>query len=588
MATAISENPKQSERRWLSGLRAAARGRLAVSMALPVLSGALLLIQTWLLATSISLAVAGHAALAELPPRVAGFGALMAIRIGLGAFAETAGGFAAEAIKEALRRSLFAELMHRRLPVSMANGSSGALAAALVDHVEGLDGYFSRYLPSMIQASFLPLAFAFVLMPVDWVAGTLFLVTAPLIPVFMALVGWGAEAASTQQAAAMQRLAGRFSDRLRGMVTLKLFGRAEAETEAIVAVSEDLRRRTLRVLRIAFLSSAVLEFFAAVGVAGVALYVGLSFLGLVHLRISPLSFEGGLLLLLMASEIYQPLRLLAANYHDRAAARASVTAIAATIGALPPLGVAQSAKASVAATKSSACSLVLGGLTLHTPDRSRRILDQADLLIPAGAHVALLGDSGSGKTTLLEAIARLRDYEGKIWLGKDDIRDLPEAELRARLVYLPQQSRIFHGSIAENIALGLSASDEAIRNAAERACVTSFTDRLPLGLHTVLGEGGFGLSGGEAQRVALARVFLRDPDVILLDEPTSHLDRATEDSVLDGLLDFARRRTLLVATHSADVASRLDRAYRITADRLIAVDGDAPRDQAAAGLEKVA
>ena len=588
MTTSASENPKTVEQRWLNGLGSLARARIAVAMGLPLLSGALLLVQVWLLAGGIAAAVEGRAGLQQLWPTLVGFGVVLAIRIGLGALAETAGGFAAEAIKSAVRRSLFAELMRRRLPVALAGGSSGALASALIEQVEGLDGYFSRYLPSMIQASFLPVAFALVLLPVDWVAGLLFLVTAPLIPVFMALVGWGAEAASARQAAAMQRLAGRFGDRLRGMVTLKLFGRAAAETEAIVAASEDLRRRTLSVLRIAFLSSAVLEFFAALGVAGVALYVGLSFLGLVHLRLAPLSFESGLLLLLMAPEIYQPLRLLAANYHDRAAARAAVSAIAATVGSLPPI--AEPLPGEEPATDAAdmpAGGLLLAGVTLSTPDGTRLILEATDLDIPAGRHAALLGDSGSGKTTLLEAIARLREHLGEVRLGGQDVAQLPDALLRRRLAYLPQQSRIFHGTIADNIALGLpEAAPEAIRRAAGRARVTDFADRLPQGLDTLLGEGGFGLSGGEAQRVALARIYLRDPAVILLDEPTAHLDRATEAAVLDGLLEFARGRTLLIATHSAALAARLERTYRIAGGALVA---DPPAAASAADeLEEVA
>ncbi|MDR3475475.1 MAG: thiol reductant ABC exporter subunit CydD [Devosia sp.] len=563
MPRSTADNPEKSRLGWLNGLKAVARGRMRLAIIVPLVSGALLLVQVWLLSDAIAAGVVSKAGLPDLAPRLTAFAAILVVRIGLGLLAETAGGFAAEAIKTSVRQSLFAELMRRRLPVSLADGSSGAVAAVLVEQVEGLDGYFSRYLPAMVQASFLPLAFALVLMPVDWVAGLLFLVTAPLVPVFMALVGWGAETATQRQAAAMLRLAGRFGDRLRGMVTLKLFGRAEVETAAIVAASEDLRKRTLGVLRIAFLSSAVLEFFAALGVAGVALYVGLSFLGLVHLRLSPLSFQSGLLLLLMAPEIYQPLRLLAANYHDRATAKAAVAAIAETVGSLPAVGQAV-IEAPAPTPARRPIGLALSDLTLRTPGGARVVIASLDLTVPPGQHVALLGDSGGGKSTLLESIARLRDYEGTIRLGDEDLRELDEAMLRQRLALLPQQPRLFHGSIADNICLGTpDATPQAIRAAATRACVTQFADRLPLGLSTILGEGGVGLSGGEVQRVALARIYLRNPDIILLDEPTAHLDRATEAAVLDGLLAFAADRTMLVATHSPAVAGRLERVCRL-------------------------
>jgi ATP-binding cassette, subfamily C, bacterial CydD len=563
MTSSMPHHPETASLRWLNGLKAVSRAPMALALILPLLSGALLLVQVWLLSEAIAAAVVAHAGIAELLPRLIAFSAILAVRIGLGAVAETAGGFAAEAIKASVRQTLFAELMHGRLPVSLAGGSTGAIASVLVEQVEGLDGYFSRYLPAMIQASFLPLAFALVLMPTDWVAGLLFLVTAPLVPLFMALVGWGAEAASKRQATAMLRLAGRFGDRLRGMTTLKLFGRAEAETAAIVAASDELRRRTLGVLRIAFLSSAVLEFFAALGVAGVALYVGLSFLGLVHLRLSPLSFQGGLLLLLMAPEIYQPLRLLAANYHDRATAKAAAGTIADTVGGLPDLRKVRPEPPAPVEVHRPA-GLTLSGVTLRTPGGRSVVLDGADLAIRPGERVALLGDSGCGKSTLLESVARLRAYEGAIRLGGDDLGAIEEVSLRHRLAFLPQKSRLFHGSIADNIALGIpAAAPEAIRRAAMLACVVAFADRLPEGLSTVVGEGGAGLSGGEAQRVALARIYLRDPDIILLDEPTAHLDRETEAAVLDGLLQFAAGRTLVVATHSAAVARRMERVWRL-------------------------
>ena len=574
-AATADDKPTRQDARWLDGLRDLARRRLAVAIGVPLLSGALLVGQVWLLAGGIADAVEGRAGLAELWPRLAGFAAILVVRIALGTAGEIAGASAAESIKLAVRQSLFTELLRRRLPVSLANGSSGALASTLIEQVESLDGYFSRYLPAMVQASILPFAFALLLLPVDWVAGLLFLVTAPLIPVFMALVGWGAEAASVRQAAAMQRLAGRFGDRLRGMVTLKLFGRASAETDAMVAASEELRRRTLGVLRIAFLSSAVLEFFAALGVAGVALYVGLSFLGLVHLRFSPLSFTSGLFLLLMAPEIYQPLRQLAANYHDRATARAAVAAMAATVGALPdPVGVKpEPAPVLAPLAVRPAVGLAVAGLTLRTPDGSRTILSHAGLTIPAGRQVALLGPSGSGKTTLLEAIARLRDFDGDIRLGGQPIEAIEDERLRRELGYLPQQSRLFHGTIADNMRLGLTEiSPEMLRQAARLSRVADFADRLPLGLDTPLGEGGLGLSGGEAQRVALARLYLRNPSLILLDEPTAHLDRATEQAVLDGLLEFARGRTLLVSTHSEVLAGRLDGRYRLAGGQLQAIE----------------
>jgi ATP-binding cassette subfamily C protein CydD len=565
---------------------------LWLAIVAPLLGGALLVWQAWSLAAVLGCAIEGGAPLDTLAPGVALILGLLIIRAALGAIGERAGTSAAEAIKLQLRTSLFAQLLARS-PRSADQPQSGAASAAIIDQVEALDGFFARYLPAMIQASVLPIAFGAIILPLDWLAGLLFLVTAPLIPVFMALAGWGAQHATNKQARALSLLSGRFADRLRGLLTLKLFGRAAAETSGIVAASDELRRRTLRVLRIAFLSSAVLEFFAALGVAGVALYVGLTFIDYLHLRSTPMSLELGLFLLLMAPEVYNPLRLLAAHYHDRAAAKAAIGEIESRLASPLPLGERSAAgrvrgpsadpsqekapsPAGFAVDRSpkgrgeGPLTLNLANLTLRTPDSARVILADTDLSVAPGEHVAIMGASGIGKSTLLEAIARLRAHEGSIALDQRPLADWPEGELRGRVTMLGQKPRIFAGSMAHNIGLarpGASMAD--IRRAAELAHVAGFADALPEGLDTRLGEGGLGLSGGQAQRIALARIYLRDAGLILLDEPTAHLDAELEQAVLDELKHYARGRTLVIATHSLAVAARMDKAWRLAGERLL-------------------
>ena len=508
------------------------------------------------------------AVIAAMTPGIVLIFGLLLTRAALAAIGDRAGTAASEAIKTNLRQALFAQLLSRS-PRAADQPHSGAASSAMIDQVEALDGFFARYVPAMVQASLLPLAFGAIILPLDWLAGLLFLVTAPLIPVFMALVGWGAQYATDRQARALSLLNGRFADRLRGLTTLKLFGRAEAETAGIVAASDELRHRTLRVLRIAFLSSAVLEFFAALGVAGIALYVGLTFIDFLHLRSTPLTLELGLFLLLMAPEVYNPLRLLAAHYHDRASAKSAIGEIQAQLGALPaeivPLGHAEPS------ASPDAMALRLDKLTLRTPDNARVILHETGLNIKAGEHVAIVGQSGIGKSSLLEAIARLRPHGGAITLGDQPLEDWDEAELRHSVAMLGQKPRIFAGSMADNIAMARpDATPAQIRSAAERAQAAGFADALPEGLDTLLGEGGLGLSGGQTQRIALARIFLRDPGLILLDEPTAHLDAELEQAVLDALLDFAHGRTLIIATHSQAVAKRMHHAYRIAGAELLA------------------
>lgn len=552
--------------RWLGKLARKGGAPLWTAMALPLASGGLLVAQCYVLANLLHRAIVEHQPASALMGSLALFVALLAVRIGLGAAGEVLAVGAGEGIKQGLRATFAASLMRQR-PQWFAQRSTGALAATVVDQVDALEGYFVRYLPAAVQATILPIAFAAIALPIDWVVGLLLLVTAPLIPVFMALAGWGAEAASRAQASALNRLSGRFADRLRGLTTLKLFGREAAETAGARDASEELRVRTMRVMRVAFLSSAVLEFFAALGVAGVALYIGLTFLDLVTLRGTELTLAAGLFCLLLAPEVYQPLRLLAAHYHDRAAAKAAAAEIAAQMDGLPEASA--ELVPSTRLPQTGAAQVALREVRMTTPD-GRVVIDGVTLDVPAGAHIAILGESGIGKSTLLEAVARLRAFSGEVEIDGVALADVAEDSLRNRVAMLSQRPRMFAGTIADNIRLGRrNACDTAVTLAAQRARVTEFSNLLPEGLATRLGEDGLGLSGGEIQRVALARLYLRDPGLLLLDEPTAHLDRTTEIEVLEGILDFAVGRTLIVATHSRHVAARMDKVYRLAGGKLL-------------------
>ncbi|MBM6595210.1 thiol reductant ABC exporter subunit CydD [Microvirga pudoricolor] len=542
----------------------------ALSVAAPLIGGLLLVGQAFLLSGVLHDAVVGKVPRMSLLQPILGIGALMALRALLAFAGEQAGARAAETVKARLRKTLFRHILAQH-PAWTAERASGALASAVVDQVEAVEGFLVRYLPATVSAAILPLAFAAAVFPVDVVVGLLFLFTAPLIPVFMALVGWGAEAASRGHVQAFARLSGLFADRLRGIVTLRLFGRADAEATVIEEAGDDLRRRTLGVMCIAFLSSAVLEFFAALGVAGVALYVGLTYLGLVELRTGALTLQAGLFCLLMAPEVYLPLRQLAVHYHDRANAKAALAEIAELFEGLPEAP-APTIGHCPAERPGRAVSVFATDLTLTAPRSRRTILSHAKLVALPGEHVAVLGESGVGKSTLLEALAGLRKYQGEIALGERSLSRLSEDGLRRDVAYLSQRPHLFQGSIADNIRLGQpGAPDSLLHKAANLAGVTAFTDALPQGLDTPIGEGGLGLSGGEAHRVALARIYLRDPGIVLLDEPTAHLDPDMEERVIEGILSFARGRTLIVATHSAALAAAMDRTFVIGGGALLPV-----------------
>lgn len=565
--SASLRKPSREQSRWLKGLAGAARLPLMLAGAAPLAAGALLVVQAWLLASVLDAAIARQVPRQQLLGQILAIAALMLVRACITWAGERAGADAAERIKRHVRQALFARLL-RKGPDWSRRQASGEIASALVDQVEALDGFFSKYLPAMAAAALLPVAFSVLLLPVDVIAGLVLLITAPLIPLFMALVGWGAQGASRRHLRAFARLSGFFADRLRGLSTLKLYGRAEAEAASVAAASDALRQRTLSVLRIAFLSSAVLEFFAALGVAGVAVYIGLSYLGFLDLRWSPFTLQAGLFCLLMAPEVYAPLRQFAAHYHDRATALAAVSQIATLFDGLPQGQEPDAAPASVAEAApvpaTGAARLTVTGLTMTAPGRPQPVLAEAALALAPGEQVALMGPSGIGKSTLIEAVARLRPSQGDIHLDGVPLAQWGEAALRARVALIGQKPQLLAGSIADNIRLGRpDASDAAVQEAARRACVLEFAAGLPQGLDTPLGSRGHGLSGGQAQRVALARLFLRDPGLILLDEPTAHLDEATQSRVLDEILAFAAGRTLLLATHSPAVAARFARVLRV-------------------------
>ncbi|MDF3862584.1 MULTISPECIES: thiol reductant ABC exporter subunit CydD [Achromobacter] len=552
-------------------LARAARLPLLLAGAAPLVSGVLLVVQAWLLARVLDAAIVGQQPRQTLIGGILGIAGLMLVRACISWAGERAGADASERIKRHVRQSLFRRLVLKG-PHWSRGRAAGELASAVVDQVEALDGFFAKYLPAMAAAALLPVAFAVVLLPVDVIAGLVLLITAPLIPLFMALVGWGAQGASRRHLRAFARLSGFFADRLRGLSTLKLHGRAEAEAASVVAASDALRQRTMSVLRIAFLSSAVLEFFAALGVAGVAVYIGLTYLGFLDLRWTPLTLQAGLFCLLMAPEVYAPLRQFAAHYHDRAAALAAVTQIATLFDGLPRDDDARSEEGGAAAApaqRGKGAALSAEGLRVLAPGRGQPVLSGAALALAPGEHVALMGPSGIGKSTLVEAIARLRPFDGEIRIDGVPLAEWSEPALRGRVALIGQKPQLLAGSIADNIRLGRpEASDADLRDAARRACVLEFAEALPQGLDTPLGARGHGLSGGQAQRVALARLFLRDPGLILLDEPTAHLDDATQARVLDEILAFASGRTLLLATHAPAVAARLGRSLRVAAGKV--------------------
>jgi len=484
-------------------------------------------------------------------------------------------GFEAGAqIRTSVREQLFDKFLALG-PAAIKQRQSGELAAVTLEQVDALENYFSRYLPQQMIVGVLPIIMIIVVMPVNWVVGLIFLVTGPLVPVFMALVGMGAASANRSQFLAMARMSGYFLDRLQGLTTLKLYGQATQELSNINKIADDFREKTMAVLRIAFLSSAVLEFFSAVAVALVAVYVGLGLLGLMHFGPAEnISLSEALFVLLLAPEFFMPLRQLAINYHDRAAALGATDAIltileqdadAVTRVTLVPKLQLGNPEGDVNGNKTS---LIEFNNVSKWYDK-RQVLTDINLHIAIGEKVALIGESGAGKTTLLNLLLGFEaPSEGRVLLSGQAVN----RECAAKTIaWVGQNAYIFHGSIQDNIALAdPDAAEQSIADAAQSACVTEFSAQLPEGLLTQIGERGYGLSGGQVQRIALARAFLKNADIVLLDEPTANLDAANKTLLLDVIDRLFADKTLIIASHDPEVISRMDRRIVLQQGRVAA------------------
>ena len=451
-----------------------------------------------------------------------------------------------------------------RSPFDIARAPSGLAASVLAEQAEAIVPYLSRIHVARLKAVVVPGVLLLSVLPLSWIAAFVLLIAAPLIPVFMALIGMKAQSAAERQLAETGSMNAFLLDRLRGLATIRALGAVDMTARRLRADAESLRERTMAVLKIAFLSSAVLEFFAALGVAMTAVYVGFHLLGEIDFGAwgDRLSLAQGLFILLLAPAFFDPLRELSAVWHDRAAGEAALKELAE----LDDKGVALPGGIGVAAAPDAepgTPDIRISRLTFRHPGCARPTLDDFELEIAAGEHVAILGASGTGKSTLLALIAGLATPQaGRISVGGIRLNDTTVSAARRRMAWIGQHPHIFSGTLASNVRLGNSAiGAERIR----RSLKATKLDTVALSHAGVpIGEGGAGLSGGEALRLALARAAAKPgTGLILADEPTAHLDSQTAGEITDGLLHLARGKTLVVATHDPILAGRMHRIVRL-------------------------
>lgn len=456
-----------------------------------------------------------------------------------------------------------------RSALDISRPASGFAASVLAEQAEAIVPYLARFRPARLKATIVPIAIVFCVLPISWAAAIILLASAPLIPVFMVLIGWRAKAASEKQLIEMGGMNAFLLDRLRGLATIRSLDAVDLTARRLRDNAQSLAARTMAVLRIAFLSSAVLELFAALGVAMVAVYIGFHLLGQLNFGAwgQRMSLTEGLFVLLLAPAFFEPLRELSAVWHDRASGEAAIEALDRLSDhdvAVPGVGGNGTPILQVAVP-----GIRIEGLTFRHKGSHPVVFAQFDLDILPAEHIALLGPSGSGKSTLLALIAGLAPSDaGQITIGNIALTPASAADLRAGIAWVGQKPHIFAGTIRDNIALGrpkvgFEETETALRKAALQDVVNARGT-------THVGEGGSGLSGGEVLRLALARAAANPhAGLILADEPTAHLDTVTANEITQNLLAISAGKTLIVATHDPVLASRMDRTIVLPSKTLL-------------------
>ena len=579
---------------WLLGQTGSARGWLIASVLLGLSGGLLFIVQAWLLADMISVLVMSGSSRESLTSLFIGTFIVLVLRAGCAWARELCGFKAGMQVRKIVRKALLDKLT-RLGPLVIAEKPAGSWSTIVVEQVEELHDFVARYLPQMALAVLIPLAMVVIVLPMNWVAALVFFLTAPLIPMFMALVGIKAAEANRKNFVALNRLGGFFLDRLQGMETLRLFQRTQHEHQSMEKASDNFRVKTMQVLRLAFLSSTVLEFFASISIAVLAVYLGMSFLGYLNFG-GPLfgstlgvGLFSGLFILLLAPEFYQPLRELGTHYHAKARAIGASDTIL-DILERPETHVA---KGHQSFSKTAPFSIQASGLGVEGSPGGRPLLDNLSFQIGAGERVAIVGPSGAGKTTLVNTLLGFRPYQGSLRASGQELNELSIESWRSQVAWLGQSPLVIHGTVYDNVAFGRELTEEQVLEALRKAQAMEIVERLPEGINTSLQEQGGNLSVGQAQRIALARAIAEPLQLLILDEPTASLDSHSERLVLEALADLPKECTVITVTHRLEQLEQMDRVLMLDKGVLVAngdldslEQGSSPFQEFTAGLKE--
>lgn len=557
-----SEMPADAKhlKAFLDARRPNAGGNLRKSITFSALNGLVAIAQAWCVAAIINALAFEHAAFADVVPWLLGLLPLFALRALLAWAGERAAIRAAVSVKRDLRAHLLEHLVALG-PLALLDKPVGGLVTSLTDGLDAVQLYYSRYLPAASLSALVPLAMLIAVAPVDWVSGLVLIVTAPLIIFFMILIGVGAEKTNRRQWRKLTHMAGHFLDVVEGLTTLKILSASRREAEHVERVADSYRRETMVVLRVAFLSAFALEFFATVSIALVAVFIGF------RLMWGQMTFFNGFFVLLLAPEFYLPLRTLGTAYHSRMEAIGASERIVELLDT-PVLAAANGTRRDLGET----IAITFDNVVVTYPD-GRVGLNGMSFSIGPGERVALIGPSGAGKSTVLNLLLGfIAPTSGRILINDIPLETLDMAHWLSRLAYLPQHAHMFDASIAENIAMlpRERIDQDRVQEAARLAVADRFVSALPDGYDTKLGENGIGLSGGQVQRIALARAFHAEAGLVLLDEASAHLDTESEAAIAAALDRLQIGRTMLTIAHRMATVRTADRVLSIDEGRLIA------------------
>ncbi|MCC3701108.1 cysteine/glutathione ABC transporter permease/ATP-binding protein CydD [Rouxiella badensis] len=554
----MNKTRQQELIRWLKQQSARAKRWIRLSMMLGLLSGLLVLAQAWLLAGLLHSLIITHTPRETLWQSFLFLALTFLLRAGVTWLREQVGFVCGRVIREEMRR-LVLDRLHVLGPAWIKGKPAGSWATLILEQIEDMHDYYARYLPQIALAGIIPLLILVSLFPINWAAALILLATAPLIPLFMALVGMGAADANRRNFQALARLSGQFLDSLRGLDTLRLFHRADAEIRQIEESTENFRARTMEVLRLAFLSSAVLEFFASISIAVVAVYFGFSYLGELDFGHygTPVTLFAGFLVLILAPEFFQPLRDLGVFYHAKAQAVGAAESLLTFLTAEAE----QPMKGTQYWQSSGPVALEAAGLRIFSP-QGQQIAGPLDFSVPAGRSIAIVGLSGAGKSSLLNALLGFMPYQGQLHVNGQELKDIIATQWRQQISWVGQNPHLPEETLRQNILLGQpNASEALLKEVIARSYIDEFLPRLPEGLDTAVGEDAARLSVGQAQRVAVARALLSPCQLLLLDEPAASLDADSESRVMSALNAAAKKQTTLLVTHRLEEAAQYDEVW---------------------------